>query len=117
MLTGATQKTMQNNNNEQGNAQAFIILNLPIMLFFIKMHLIPFGDGTTIKYFIPDNMDAQIVFYDNYGNQIKIFKVAENGMGQLNVSCNKSCCRRLFIFAYCEWKSSRYKENAKTIAY
>ena len=46
----------------------------------------PFNDGTTIKYFVPDNADAQIVFYDMFGNQLRIFKIVEKGMGQLNVS-------------------------------
>jgi hypothetical protein len=48
----------------------------------------PFGEGTTIKYFVPDNANAKIVFYDNYGNQIKTYNIAENGMGQLNVEAS-----------------------------
>jgi trimeric autotransporter adhesin len=47
----------------------------------------PFGDGTTIKYFIPDNIqNAQIVFFDEFGNKLNEFKVAEKGMGQLNIA-------------------------------
>jgi hypothetical protein len=47
----------------------------------------PFGDGTTIKYFIPDNINnAQIVFFDEFGNKLNEFKVADKGMGQLNIA-------------------------------
>lgn len=46
----------------------------------------PFGEGTMIKYFVPDYIEAQIIFYDMFGNQIKVFKIAEKGMGQLSVS-------------------------------
>ncbi|TAL61040.1 MAG: hypothetical protein EPN85_05820 [Bacteroidetes bacterium] len=47
----------------------------------------PFGDGTTIKYFIPDNItNAQIVFFDDFGNKLREFKVEEKGMGQLNIA-------------------------------
>lgn len=77
---------MQNNSNEQGNSTNIHNIELANNAVLYQNAPNPFGEGTTIKYFIPDNMDAQIVFYDNYGNQIKIYKVAENGMGQLNVS-------------------------------
>ncbi len=85
-VTGSIQKTMQNNSNEQGNSTNIHNIELANNAVLYQNAPNPFGEGTTIKYFIPDNMDAQIVFYDNYGNQIKIYKVAENGMGQLNVS-------------------------------
>ncbi len=40
-----------------------------------------------IKYFVPENTsNAQIVFYDEFGNQLKVFVIAEKGMGQLNVA-------------------------------
>ena len=48
----------------------------------------PFGNGTTIKYFVPENADAQIIFYDEFGTQIKTFKVSENGTGQLNIDAS-----------------------------
>jgi len=47
----------------------------------------PFGDGTTIKYFIPDNVEnAQVVFFDEFGNKLNEYKVSDKGMGQLNIS-------------------------------
>ena len=47
----------------------------------------PFGDGTTIKYYVPENItNAQIVFYDEFGGQLKNFAVTETGNGQLNVT-------------------------------
>jgi hypothetical protein len=47
----------------------------------------PFGDGTMIKYFIPENTaNAQIVFYDELGNQLSTFAVITTGAGQLNIA-------------------------------
>ncbi len=47
----------------------------------------PFGDGTMIKYFIPENTtNAQVIFYDELGNQLKNFAVSETGAGQLNIN-------------------------------
>jgi len=33
-----------------------------------------------------ENCNAQIIFYDEFGSQIKVFNIEEKGMGQLNVS-------------------------------
>ena len=33
-----------------------------------------------------ENCNAQIVFYDEFGNQINIFNIVETGNGQLNVT-------------------------------
>ena len=47
----------------------------------------PFGDGTTVKYYVPDNAgNAQIVFYDEFGTQLKTFAITETGNGQLNIT-------------------------------
>jgi len=47
----------------------------------------PFGDGTTIKYFIPDNVEnARVVFFDEFGNKLNEYQVSDKGMGQLNIS-------------------------------
>ena len=46
----------------------------------------PFAEGVTIKYFVPENTtNAQVIFYDELGNQLKTFTIAEAGAGQLNV--------------------------------
>jgi hypothetical protein len=77
-----------NNSNEQGNAGTIHDMELASGNAIIYQNAPnPFGDGTTIKYFIPENVQsALVVFFDAYGNQIKEFKVEEKGMGQLNVS-------------------------------
>lgn len=83
-----SQRLMQNNNDEQvktattihdvelASGTAIIYQNVPN----------PFGDGTMIKYFIPENANAQIVFFDEFGNKLREFNVTEAGMGQLNVT-------------------------------
>jgi hypothetical protein len=86
--TGATNKTMQNYDNEQGNATSIHDIELANNAVLYQNAPNPFGEGTTIKYFVPDNANAQIVFYDDYGNQIKAYNIAENGMGQLNVEAS-----------------------------
>ena len=35
---------------------------------------------------MPDNSDAFIVFFDEFGNKLKEFKAEEKGMGQLSIS-------------------------------
>lgn len=82
---GSTNEYIQNNNNEQGNLSNHNIeLSSNAVLYQNSPN--PFSDGTIIKYFVPGNSDAQIVFYDEYGKQLKLFKIAEKGMGQLNIS-------------------------------
>jgi len=49
----------------------------------------PFGSngGTKIKYFIPGNItNAQISFFDQYGNAMTVFNITDSGMGELNVT-------------------------------
>ena len=87
-LTGPTNKTMQNNGDEQGNSQSIYNIELANNAVLYQNAPNPFGDGTTIKYFVPDNANAQIVFYDKFGRQFKIFKIEEKGIGQLNVSAS-----------------------------
>jgi hypothetical protein len=69
-ITGASgQRTIQDNNKPGGinnielsSTSALIYQNAPN----------PFGDGTMIKYFIPEKTNnAQIVFYDEFGSQLK----------------------------------------------
>lgn len=87
-LHGTTQKTMQNDNGEQGNSTSIHNIELANNAVLYQNAPNPFSEGTTIKYFVPDNADAQIVFYDMFGNQLKIFKIAEKGMGQLNIDAS-----------------------------
>ena len=46
----------------------------------------PFAEQTTIRYFIPDEVNrAQIFFYDNNGDILKVVDLNVKGAGQLNV--------------------------------
>jgi trimeric autotransporter adhesin len=47
----------------------------------------PFSTGTKINYYLPQGtMGASIVFYDNYGNQIKTVQLSQTGNGTLNIT-------------------------------
>jgi len=47
----------------------------------------PFGDGTTIRYFIPDNVNsASIVFHNEFGQELKTVEITEKGMEQINLT-------------------------------
>jgi sugar lactone lactonase YvrE len=47
----------------------------------------PFAAGVTIKYYVPEGTtNAQVIFYDEFGNQLKTFAVTETGAGQLNIT-------------------------------
>ena len=46
----------------------------------------PFAEQTTINYFLPDDViKAQIIFYNNQGNVLRIVELNEKGKGELNV--------------------------------
>jgi hypothetical protein len=85
---GSTQKTLQNNDNEQGDATSIHDIELANNAVLYQNSPNPFGNGTTIKYFIPENAIGQIVFFDEFGNKIKVIQVEDKGMGQLNVSAS-----------------------------
>ncbi|OQA01208.1 MAG: hypothetical protein BWY70_00458 [Bacteroidetes bacterium ADurb.Bin408] len=48
----------------------------------------PFNGTTTIRYFIPENMqiEAFMAFYDAYGNEINKVKINETGAGKIEVN-------------------------------
>ena len=47
----------------------------------------PFTSGTKINYYLPQGTaGATIVFYDNYGNQIKQVQLSQTGNGTLNIT-------------------------------
>lgn len=80
-------KAKTNATSRQGNEPAIHDLELANNTVLFQNFPNPFGDGTTIKYFIPDNVtNAQIVFFDEFGNKLKEFVVEEKGMGQLNIT-------------------------------
>jgi len=53
----------------------------------------PFGDNTIIRYFIPENTglenDAYMVFYDEFGRELKKIKITDRGYGKIEVSTAK----------------------------
>ncbi len=47
----------------------------------------PFGEQTTIRYYIPENAGkAEVVFYDEFGRIIKSVEIMEKGNGKLDVN-------------------------------
>lgn len=48
----------------------------------------PFGDGTVIRYYVPESTgSANIVFYDEFGNEIKNMELPHKGQkAELNLS-------------------------------
>ncbi|OPZ97718.1 MAG: hypothetical protein BWY70_01412 [Bacteroidetes bacterium ADurb.Bin408] len=47
----------------------------------------PFGEGTAISYYLPENIkNAVMIFYNEYGQEIKSVALADSGMGKLNIS-------------------------------
>ena len=46
----------------------------------------PFGDNTTINYFLPKGViQAEMVFYDNFGRQVKTVQINNRGNGSIQV--------------------------------
>jgi hypothetical protein len=46
----------------------------------------PFDNKTTIRYFTPENISkAVIVFYDEFGRELKMVEVTENGFGKVEI--------------------------------
>ena len=48
----------------------------------------PFDGSTVIRYYIPENiqMEAYMVFYDSYGNEIKKVEIKETGAGKIEAN-------------------------------
>jgi endosialidase-like protein len=64
-------------NIELASNSAIIYQNIPN----------PFGDGTMVKYYVPENTtNAQIIFYDQFGSQLNTFTITQTGAGQINVA-------------------------------
>lgn len=82
-LQGGGSKTTENNNLPSTNVElasenAMLWQNFPN----------PFGDGTVIRYFVPEKTaQAIIVFNDEFGNEIKTLELPNKGMkAELNIS-------------------------------
>lgn len=87
-LTGQKNEVVPNNNKDQVNSLSVHNIEINSIAVLFQNAPNPFSDGTIIKYFVPDYAKAQIVFYDEFGGQIKVFNIEEKGMGQLNVSAS-----------------------------
>ena len=93
-VTGASNRIMQGNNGTTTNATSIgAVGNVNTIDIASGGALIyqnspnPFGDGTMIKYYVPEGTsNAQVIFYDEFGNQLKTFSVIETGAGQLNLT-------------------------------
>jgi len=72
----------------------------------------PFGNGTIIKYFVPDNTDSEIIFFDEFGRQLKVFNIAEKGMGQLNIEATNLTPG---MYSYSLWINGKIIDTKKMI--
>ena len=64
-------------NVELTNKAAILYQNMPN----------PFGDGTSIRYFIPEGVkNAAIIFHNEFGQELKTVEITEKGMGQINLT-------------------------------
>lgn len=83
---GNGQRIMQNEvQNNSINIHDLELANNAVLYTNIPN---PFDQSTTIKYFVPENSEAQIIFYDEFGNKINELNVTERGMGQINISAS-----------------------------
>jgi hypothetical protein len=74
---GSVDKSMGDNNTnpstdvELASKSAILYQNMPN----------PFGNGTVIKYFVPENVtSASIIFYDEFGNEISNVELPNKGI-------------------------------------
>jgi trimeric autotransporter adhesin len=83
-----TNKTKQNTGDSSNNSIITYNIELANNAILYQNAPNPFGAGTTIKYFVPDNTDARIIFYDEFGDQLKIFTISEKGMGEIKIEAS-----------------------------
>ncbi|MEI6851487.1 MAG: tail fiber domain-containing protein [Bacteroidota bacterium] len=88
ILVNPINKSHLQDNNEQNNSINIHELELANNAVLYQNAPNPFGNGTSINYFVPENANAKIVFYDEFGTQIKLFQITENGMGQLKIDAS-----------------------------
>jgi len=86
LLQQDTSNKILQNNNEQQNVSNISNIELANNAILYQNVPNPFSEETVVKYFVHENCNAQITFYDEFGNQIKTFNIEEFGHGQLNIS-------------------------------
>jgi len=78
------------NTTGQGNNETTIQVELASIdqIILYQNEPNPFDGSTVIRYFIPENMqiEAYLMFYDNYGNEIKKVEVKETGAGKIEAN-------------------------------
>ena len=90
--TGMNNQNSPNNLGDNNNVNTHTIdlssLNSSPMLYQNQPN--PFNNGgTKIKYFIPGNINnAQISFFDEFGNAMTVFNITDKGMGELIVTAD-----------------------------
>jgi trimeric autotransporter adhesin len=82
-MKGASERFIGGNNNPSTD----IVLSGNSAILYQNMPN-PFGDGTIIKYFVPENSNsASIIFYDEFGTEIKNVELPNKGVtAELNLS-------------------------------
>ena len=85
-----TNKMKSDNTTGQGNNEATIQVELASIsqIILYQNEPNPFDGSTVIRYFIPENMqiEAFMVFYDSYGNDIKKVEIKETGAGKIEAN-------------------------------
>ncbi len=73
-------------NNGSNKSQTSVVLSDKNVVVLNQNTPNPFAEQTVITYNLPDNTGfAQIIFYNNVGQLIKVVDIKEKGKGQLNV--------------------------------
>lgn len=80
-----------NNSNEKkhSNVETTLSVELASKSAILYQNMPnPFGDGTVVKYFVPENsMGATIIFFDEFGNEIKNVELPNKGItSELNLA-------------------------------
>ena len=85
-----TIKMKSDNTTGQGNNETILQVELASInqIILYQNEPNPFDGSTVIRYFIPENMqvEAFMVFYDSYGNEIKKVEVKETGAGKIEAN-------------------------------
>ena len=83
-------KMKSDNTSGQGNNENTISVELASInqIILYQNEPNPFDGSTVIRYFIPENMqiEAYMVFYDTYGNEIKKVGIKETGAGKIEAN-------------------------------
>ena len=74
----------------------------------------PFGDGTVIRYFVPEKTaSASILFYDEFGNEIKTMELPYKGVkAELNLSTSSLAAG---LYSYSLMVNGRVADSKKML--